>query len=67
MVDFIQKQLEASERLFKVMMEDHKERMHHATVLAEMNHNLMKKLEERDATIEKLRSQLSQHLVSERI
>lgn len=67
MVDFIQKQLEASERLFTMMREDHKERMHHATVLAEMNHSLLKKLEERDATIEQLRAQLSQYMVAERL
>ena len=67
MIEFVQKQLEASERLFNVMMQDHKERMHSTTVLAETNYSLMKKLEERDAVIAELRAKLAQYETAERI
>jgi predicted RNase H-like nuclease (RuvC/YqgF family) len=56
MQDFIQKQLEASERLFEMMREDHKERMREIEVWAEASNSLMKKLDERDATITLLRT-----------
>ena len=60
MIEFVQKQLEASERLFNVMLQDHKERMNQATIWAEMNAGLMQKLDERDAEIERLRDQIRQ-------
>jgi len=56
--DFIQVQIEASERLFKVMLEDHKERMAHAAVWGDMNAGLIRKLEERDEEIARLRAQV---------
>ena len=56
MQDFIQKQLEASERLFEMMREDHKERMREIEVWAEASNSLMRKLDERDATIATLRT-----------
>lgn len=56
MQDFIQKQLEASERLFELMREDHKERMREIEIWAEASNSLLKKLEERDATITLLRT-----------
>ena len=43
MKDFIQVQIEASERLFKVMLEDHKERMAHAALWGDMNAGLIRK------------------------
>lgn len=58
MKDFIQVQIEASERLFKVMLEDHKERMAHAAVWGDMNAGLIRKLEERDEEIARLRAQV---------
>lgn len=58
MIDFIEKQIEYSERLFKMMSDDHKERMQQAVVWAEMNTGLMKKLAERDAEIIKLRAEI---------
>lgn len=67
MIDFVQKQLEASERLFNVMMQDHKERMNQTLVWSEMNAGLIKKLEERDAEIEKLRAKLAQYETAERV
>jgi len=56
--DFIQVQIEASERLFKVMLEDHKERMAHAALWGDMNAGLIRKLEERDEEIARLRAQV---------
>jgi len=56
MIDFIQKQLEASERLFEMMREDHKERMKEIEVWAQASRSLMQKLDERDNIIASLRS-----------
>lgn len=67
MIDFVQKQLDASERLFNVMMQDHKDRMQQTLVWADMNAGLIKKLEERDAEIERLRAKLLQHETAERV
>lgn len=55
MIDFIQKQLETSERLFELMREDHKERMREIQVWAEASTSLLKKLEERDNLIAAMR------------
>lgn len=67
MIDFVQKQLEASERLFNMMMQDHKERMQQTVVWADMNAGLIKKLEERDATIQELRAKLAQYDTAEKV
>ncbi len=67
MIDFVQKQLEASERLFNMMMQDHKERVHQTMVWADMNAGLVRKLEERDAEIVKLRAKLAQYETAERV
>jgi 3-oxoacyl-ACP reductase-like protein len=66
-IDFVQKQLEASERLFNMMMQDHKERLQQTVIWADMNAGLIKKLEERDAEIAKLRAKLAQYETSERV
>ena len=58
MIDFIEQQIQASERMFKVMFEDHKERMEGLQMWADMNVSLIKKLEERDAEIERLRAKI---------
>ena len=59
MIEFVQKQLEASERLFKMMADDHKERMVGLQVWVEMNESHQKKLAERDLEIERLKARLS--------
>ena len=51
--------METSDRLFKVMFEDHKERMRELGVWAEMNLGLMRKLDERDAEITRLKAELA--------
>ena len=56
--DFIDRQMEASDKLFKVMFEDHKERMKDMVLWADMNSGLMKKLDDRDETIARLTAEL---------
>ena len=58
MKDFIQSQIEASERLYKMMLEDHKERTIDMAMWADTNVSLMRKLDERDAEIKKLREEI---------
>jgi len=59
MIEFVQKQIEASERLFKMMAEDHKERMVGMQVWVEMNESYQKKLAERDAEIAALKQRIA--------
>ena len=58
MIDFIEKQIEASERLYNMMMQDHKERMKEISIWGEMNAGLMSKLDQRDAEIVNLRNRV---------
>lgn len=51
MIEFVQKQLETSERLFKLMQEDHKERMQEIVHWSITTTSLVHKLEERDRII----------------
>jgi hypothetical protein len=59
MSDFMQVQIDASERLYKMMVEDHKERVRDMAIWADTSVGLMKKLDERDAEIIKLREEIS--------
>jgi methylmalonyl-CoA mutase N-terminal domain/subunit len=67
MIDFVQKQIEASERLFKMMAEDHKERMVGVKVWVDMNESYQKKLAERDAEIEELKKKLAVYKSAEKL
>ena len=67
MTDFIQKQIESSERLYKVMLEDHLERVKTAVNAYELCENLQKKLNERDEEIAVLRRQLRAYETVERM
>ena len=60
MINFIDKQIEASERLFNMMMQDHKERMKDATIWAETSASLISKLEQRDEEIANLRYRIKE-------
>jgi len=60
MKDFIERQMEISDQLFKVMFEDHKERMKNVIMWAEMNAGLMRKLDERDAEIARLKAKIEE-------
>ncbi len=55
--DFIDRQMEASDKLFKVMFDDHKERMKDMVLWADMNASLMRKLDERDMEIARLNTE----------
>jgi putative heme iron utilization protein len=58
MDNFIQKQIEASERLYNMMMADHKERFEKIAAVYDLSENLQKKINERDAEIAMLRRKL---------
>jgi archaellum component FlaC len=55
MIEFIQKQIEASERLFEMMRTDHDTRMAEMEHWARTTQSLVEKLAERDTTIDMLR------------
>jgi len=56
MIDFVQKQLEASERLFEMMRDDHNQRMKELEHWAMTTQSLLTKLAERDMTIDMLKN-----------
>ena len=56
MIEFIQKQIEASERLFEMMRSDHDTRMKEMEHWARTTQSLIEKLHERDMTIDMLKS-----------
>ena len=66
-INFIQRQLDASERLFNMMVEDNKMRTQSLQMWVDMNESFQKKLAERDAEIERLRAKLSQYEVGEKL
>lgn len=57
--DFMQMQVEASERLYQMMLDDHKERVRDMAMWAETSVSLMKKLDERDELITKLHAEIA--------
>ena len=67
MINFIQKQLDASERLFNMMVEDNKMHTQNLQMWVDMNESFQKKLAERDAEIERLRAKLSQYEIGEKL
>jgi hypothetical protein len=67
MADFIQKQIESSERLYKMMLDDHKERIGKITEAYDLSESLLNKLKERDEEIAKLRHKLSVYETLERM
>ena len=54
----MQVQIEASERLYQMMLADHKERVRDMGMWAETSVSLMRKLDERDEEIKKLRAEI---------
>jgi len=67
MISFIQKQLEASERMFELMHRDHKQRMEQIVMWADMNESLLRKLDERDKEIQRLNALLTAYNTAEKI
>ena len=64
---FIQKQIESSERLYKMMLDDHVDRVKNVVGVYEVSESLQKKLKERDDEIAKLRRQLRAYEAIERM
>jgi hypothetical protein len=67
MNDFIQKQIESSERLYKMMFQDHKERVEKTIEVYSLSESLLNKIKERDEEIAKLRRQLRAYELLDRI
>jgi hypothetical protein len=67
MIGYIQKQIDASEKLFEMMRIDHKERMSQTLIWADMNDSLLRKLEERDREIERLQGLLKAYEIAENL
>jgi len=67
MDNFIQKQIEASERLYNMMMADHKERFEKMAEVYNLSEHLQKKINERDAEIAILRRKLLAYESLERV
>jgi hypothetical protein len=67
MNDFIQKQIESSERLYKMMFQDHKERVEKTVEIYNLSESLLNKIKERDEEIAKLRHKLSVYESLERM
>ena len=58
MNDFMQKQIDASERLYHMMLADHKQRFEKIADAYALSESLQKKINERDEEIQKLKCQL---------
>ena len=55
----MQMQVEVSERLYKSMIDDHKERVRDMAMWADTSVSLMKKLDERDELIRQLKAEIA--------
>jgi hypothetical protein len=58
-VNMIDRHIEASERLYNMMLQDHKERVKDLGEWADMNASLMRKLDERDQHIRTLEAEIT--------
>ena len=54
----IDRHIEASERLYNMMLQDHKERVRDLVEWADMNASLMRKLDERDRRVRELEAEI---------
>lgn len=60
MIDFVQKQLEVSERLVNLMLKDFEARMSDQEFWVSMSTGLLKKIQERDDRIVALRKEIAE-------
>jgi stress response protein YsnF len=67
MSDFMQKQIEASERLYHMMLADHKQRFERIAEVYDLSENLQKKLNERDEEIRNLKQKIQTFEAIERM
>ena len=57
-MNMIDRHIEASERLYNMMLQDHKERVKDLVEWADMNASLMRKLDERDRRVRVLEAEI---------
>ena len=57
-MNMIDRHIEASERLYNMMLQDHKERVSDLIEWADMNASLMRKLDERDRRVRELEAEI---------
>ena len=57
-MNMIDRHIEASERLYNMMLQDHKERVSDLIEWADMNASLMRKLDERDRRVRDLEAEI---------
>jgi hypothetical protein len=57
-MNMIDRHIEASERLYNMMLQDHKERVSDLVEWADMNASLMRKLDERDRRVRELEAEI---------
>ncbi len=57
-MNMIDRHIEASERLYNMMLQDHKERVSDLVEWADMNASLMRKLDERDRRVRDLEAEI---------
>ncbi len=57
-MNMIDRHIEASERLYNMMLQDHKERVKDLGEWADMNASLMRKLDERDRRVRDLEAEI---------
>ena len=57
-MNMIDRHIEASERLYNMMLQDHKERVKDLGEWADMNASLMRKLDERDRRVRELEAEI---------
>jgi hypothetical protein len=67
MNDFMQKQIDASERLYNMMLADHKQRFEKIADAYALSESLQKKINERNEEIANLRRQLQVYEAIEKI
>jgi hypothetical protein len=67
MDNFIQKQIDASERLYNMMLSDHKMRFEKIAETSNLSESLQKNLHDRDKTIADLRAKLMAYEVAEKL
>ena len=64
---WMHRQIEMSERLYEMMMRDHKERTECMSMMCDTSASLIRKLEERDEEISRLRAELQADQTAEKL
>ena len=59
MINFIEAQMKTADRLYQMMERDHNERIKDMSMWSEASYSLLRKLEQRDKEITKLRAELA--------